>query len=68
MPNLSEQASAERFLRPKQVQDLLGVGATALWNYVQQDVLKPAHWTPGGHARFRESDVRSLLASLKVAA
>ena len=68
MPDLSERASAERLLRPKQVQDLLGIGATALWNYVHQEVLKPAHRTPGGHARYRESDVVSLLAELKAVA
>jgi predicted DNA-binding transcriptional regulator AlpA len=68
MPKHSEQANPDRFLRPKQVQDLLGIGATALWNYVHQDVLRPAHRTPGGHARYRESDVASLLAELKAVA
>lgn len=65
MPNYSERASTERFLRPKQVQDRLGIAASTLWNYVHlQDLLKPSHHTAGGHARYRESDVSALVAEL----
>ena len=67
MPNLSERAG-ERLLRPIQVQRQLGVAASTLWNYVHQGVLTPVHHTPGGHARYRESDVRALVAELQVAA
>lgn len=68
MPNSSEQASPERLLRPKQVQLLLGIGATALWNYGKAGLLRPAQRTAGGHARYRESEVRALLAELSEAA
>jgi DNA-binding transcriptional MerR regulator len=68
MPNISERANPERLLRPKQVQALLGIGATALWNYSKAGLLRPAHRTAGGHARYRESDVRSLLAELEAVA
>ena len=67
MPNLSERAS-ERLLRPIQVQRQLGVAASTLWNYVHQGLLTPAQVTAGGHARYRESDVRALVAELSQAA
>lgn len=68
MPNSSEQASGETLLRPIQVQKQLGVVASTLWNYVQKGLIRPAHHTPGGHARYRESEVVSLLAELKAVA
>jgi predicted DNA-binding transcriptional regulator AlpA len=64
MPNHSERASAERLLRPKQVQDLLGIAASTLWNYVHRDLLTPSHHTVGGHARYRESEVVAFKAGL----
>jgi DNA-binding transcriptional MerR regulator len=64
MPNLSERASGEQLLRPIQVQELLGIAASTLWNYVHQGLLTPAQRTHGGHARYRESDVRALVAEL----
>jgi DNA-binding transcriptional MerR regulator len=68
MPNHSEQASGERLLRPVQVQRLLGIAASTLWNYGKAGLLTPAQRTAGGHARYRESDVVSLLAELKAVA
>ena len=68
MPNHSERASGERLLRPIQVQRSLGVVASTLWNYVHQGLLTPAQRTPGGHARYRESDVATLKARLSVSA
>jgi len=68
MPNLSERADGERLLRPIQVQRLLGVAASTLWNYGKAGLLTPAQRTAGGHARYRESDVVSLLAELKAVA
>lgn len=64
MPNSSERASAERLLRPIQVQRQLGIAASTLWNYVHQGLLTPAQHTAGGHARYRESEVRALVAEL----
>lgn len=68
MPNLSERASAERLLRPKQVQDLLGIAASTLWNYVHSDLLTPSHRTVGGHARYLESEVVAFKARLSAPA
>lgn len=65
MANLSERASGERFLRPIQVQQALGVVASTLWNYVHvRKLIKPATYTAGGHARYRASDVDALKAEL----
>ena len=64
MPNSSERASAERLLRPIQVQRQLGIAASTLWNYVHQGLLTPAQHTAGGYARYRESEVRALVAEL----
>ena len=66
MANLSERASGEQLLRPIQVQELLGIAASTLWNYVHQGLLTPAQRTHGGHARYRESDVATLKARLSV--
>lgn len=68
MPNHSERAIGERLLRPIQVQRLLGIAASTLWNYVHQGLLTPAQRTAGGHARYREADVRSLLDDLEAVA
>lgn len=64
MPNHSEQASGERLLRPKQVQAILGVAASTLWNYVHGGLLTPSHHTVGGHARYRAADVAAFKATL----
>jgi DNA-binding transcriptional MerR regulator len=64
MPKLSERASGEDLLRPIQVQKQLGVAASTLWNYVHQGLTNPTQRTAGGHARYRESDVRALVAEL----
>lgn len=64
MTKHSEQSGAETFLRPGQVRARLGVASSTLWNYVHNELLTPAHRTPGGHARFRDSDVTALEAKL----
>jgi predicted DNA-binding transcriptional regulator AlpA len=69
MPNLSERASADRLLRPQQVYETLGIGASTLWYWVHKlGIIKPAQWTAGGHARYRASDVATLKATLSPAA
>ena len=64
MPKPSERASGGDLLRPIEVQKQLGIAASTLWNYVQQGLLTPAQRTAGGHARYRESEVRALVAEL----
>lgn len=64
MPKRSERAPGEKLLRPIEVQALLGIGATSLWNYRKAGVLKPVQCTAGGHGRYREADVLALKAQL----
>jgi len=64
MPDLSKRTSAERLLRPKQVQDFLGIAASTLWYYVHRGLLSPSHHTAGGHARYLESEVSAFRAEL----
>lgn len=68
MTDLSGQVSADRILRPKQVQQLLGIAATTLWNYVHRGLLRPSHRTAGGHARYRESEIAAFKARHSVPA
>ena len=68
MPDLSERANGEALLRPIQVQKLLGIAASTLWNYVHQGLLTPAQRTHGGHARYRESEVAAFKAQLSTVA
>lgn len=64
MPKLSGRPIAETLLRPFEVQALLGICATTLWNYRKAGVLKPIQQTAGGHGRYREADVLALKAEL----
>jgi DNA-binding transcriptional MerR regulator len=64
MPKLSGLALGEKLLRPIEVQALLGICATTLWNYRKAGVLKPVQRTAGGHGRYREADVLALRAEL----
>jgi DNA-binding transcriptional MerR regulator len=64
MANHSEHASDEDLLRPIQVQKQLGVVASTLWNYVHRGLITPVQRTPGGHARYRKTEVAALRAQL----
>lgn len=46
-----------------QVADKYQITASAVRRWVAAGKLKPAVTTPGGHYRFRESDVADLLAA-----
>ena len=64
MPNLSAPESGERCLRPGQVQSILSVAASTLWNYSKRGLIRPSHYTAGGHARYLESEVFKFKAEL----
>lgn len=68
MPKRSGCPTGEKLLRPIEVQVLLGVCATTLWNYRKAGVLKPAQRTAGGHSRYREADVAAFKAAMVEAA
>lgn len=67
MPKRSGRTIGEKLLRPAEVQELLGIGASTLWNYGKAGLLKPVQRTAGGHGRYREADVLALKAELVVA-
>jgi hypothetical protein len=58
----------DRLLPPWQVRKFYGVAASTLRYWDRIGKLKPAQRTAGGHRRYRETDVRSLLAELELAA
>lgn len=58
----------DRLLRPIMVRKLYGVAPSTLRSWDVAGLLKAAQRTAGGHRRYRESDVRSLLAELEAVA
>lgn len=59
----TERAS-DRLLKPGEVRVLYCVAASTLRAWAAAGLIKPAQRTVGGHRRYRESDVRALLAEL----
>jgi DNA-binding transcriptional MerR regulator len=62
------ERGADRLLPPLKVRAVFGIGATTLREWDASGVLKAVQRTKGGHRRYRESDVRSLLAELEAVA
>ena len=62
------ERAADQLLPPLQVRKVLGIAATTLREWDASGVLKAVQRTRGGHRRYRESDVISLLAELKAVA
>jgi DNA-binding transcriptional MerR regulator len=54
----------DRLLSPLKVRKVFGIGATTLREWDTSGVLKAVQRTRGGHRRYRESDVRALVAEL----
>lgn len=52
---------AEKFLRPKDVAQRLGVDPKTVKNYIQQGLFPGAFTTEGGHWRIPESSVIAYL-------
>ena len=59
-----EAAGTDRLLKPCEVQSEFGVSGTTLREWARSGKLPAAQRTFGGHRRYRESDVRALLAGL----
>jgi DNA-binding transcriptional MerR regulator len=59
---------SDRLLRPIEVRDLYGIAPSTLRSWAVARLIKPAQRTAGGHRRYRESEVRSLLAHLEAVA
>jgi excisionase family DNA binding protein len=52
----------ERLLRTLEVAELFGVSGKTIWQWAEQGRLEYIR-TPGGHRRYRETQVRNLLAA-----
>jgi DNA-binding transcriptional MerR regulator len=63
-----ESPASDRLLRPIKVRELYGVAPSTLRNWAAVGKIRAAQRTAGGHRRYRESDVRSLLAELEAVA
>ena len=62
------ERTADSLLPPLQVRKMFGIGATTLREWDASGVLKAVQRTKGGHRRYRESEVLSLVAALSKAA
>ncbi|MDG3009258.1 BldC family transcriptional regulator [Rhodococcus sp. D2-41] len=63
MPTLGDTAAQERLLTPREVAQLFRVDPKTVTRWAAAGRLGFLR-TPGGHRRFREGEVRRLLASL----
>jgi DNA-binding transcriptional MerR regulator len=65
---LESAGENDQLLRPIRVQKLYGIAPSTLRSWAQAGKIRAAQRTSGGHRRYRESDVRSLLAELRAVA
>lgn len=63
-----EAAERDRLLKPCEVRSEFGVTAATLREWDRSGKLRATQRTFGGHRRYRESEVRALLAGLVTAA
>ena len=63
-----EPSGSDRLVKPADVRESFGIAASTVRLWDHMGVLKPVQRTKGGHRRYRESDVRSLLAELEAVA
>jgi DNA-binding transcriptional MerR regulator len=60
----SPAGRSDALLRPIKVRELYGIAPSTLRGWAAAGKIRAAQRTAGGHRRYRESDVRSLLAEL----
>lgn len=65
---MESASEPDRLLRPIRVCELYGIAPSTLRSWDDAGKLKAAQRTAGGHRRYRESEVRSLLAELEAVA
>ena len=65
---MESAGSLDRLLRPVRVRELYGIAPSTLRSWAESGKIRAAQRTQGGHRRYRESDVVSLLAELKAVA
>lgn len=67
MDTTSERDESDRLIPPKMAAARFGVSTRSLRRWHSLGLIR-ANRTVGGHRRYRESDVRSLLAELEAVA
>lgn len=67
VPNLTTDSPSpdEELIGTRQVAKLLGVGPTSVRRYERNGRLPAVQETPGGHRKWRKSDVVALVARLR---
>lgn len=51
----------DTLLKPKRVQEILGVSHTTIWKLQKQGLLKPDYVTKGGHRRYKMATLLNFL-------
>ena len=64
----NREQSPVRLLKPAMVAGMFGVDRRTLLNWAKSGRIVPALRTAGGHGRYAEADVLSLLAELQAVA
>jgi excisionase family DNA binding protein len=64
---MREQSESDKLLLPRDVRRQFGVGSSTLRAWADQGKIG-ARRTLGGHRRYRESEVRALVAATEAAA
>lgn len=59
---------AGRLLKPAEVAGMFGVDRRTVLNWARKGTIQVAQKTAGGHGRYAEADVLTLLAELKAVA
>lgn len=64
----NREQAASRLLKPAVVAGMFGVDRRTLLNWAKSGRIAPALRTAGGHGRYAEADVLTLLAELRAVA
>ena len=62
------ESSDDRLVKPADVRKSFGIAPSTVRLWDSMGILVPVQRTKGGHRRYRESDLRSLLAELEAVA
>lgn len=62
------ESSDDRLVKPADVRKSFGIAPSTVRLWDAMGILVPVQRTKGGHRRYRESDLRSLLAELEAVA
>jgi len=55
---------SERYLKPKEVREMLGISRQTLWEWTKKGIIKAVR-LPTGRFRYPESEVKRILEEMK---